>query len=241
MPLSNDTSAGVGFYPLDPLEETVKETEKFLNSNDTKSIYPFIGEDIKVMGIREKGNIRLTVAIATVDKYISSLEDYVHKINNIKLVLNEQKWIGCDTKIDINTADNYETGSIYLTVSGTSAEAGDDGQVGRGNRSNGLITPYRPMTLEAIAGKNPISHVGKIYNLFAVDLCKRVVEDNHAEQAYAYIVSQIGKPINQPLVLDIQLKEQNSDADVIKRIAEDMLGEMPSMWKKIINKEYEFV
>jgi S-adenosylmethionine synthetase len=241
VPLSNDTSAGVGFYPLDPLEETVKETEKFLNSNDTKSIYPFIGEDIKVMGIREKGNIRLTVAIATVDKYISSLEDYVHKINNIKLVLNEQKWIGCDTKIDINTADNYETGSIYLTVSGTSAEAGDDGQVGRGNRSNGLITPYRPMTLEAIAGKNPISHVGKIYNLFAVDLCKRVVEDNHAEQAYAYIVSQIGKPINQPLVLDIQLKEQNSDADVIKRIAEDMLGEMPSMWKKIINKEYEFV
>ena len=193
------------------------------------------------MGVREKKNTKLTVAIATVDKYISSLDDYVNKINNIKLALNEKTWIGPNAKIDINTADNFERGSIYLTVSGTSAEAGDDGQVGRGNRSNGLITPYRPMTLEAIAGKNPISHVGKIYNLFAVDLCKRVVEEEHAEQVYAYIVSQIGKPINQPLVLDIQLKEQNSDAVVIKRIAEEMLGEMPNMWKRMIARDYEFV
>lgn len=241
VPLSNDTSAGAGFYPFDNLERMVYETEKFLNSSDTKSIYPFVGEDIKVMGIRNSEEITLTVAIATVDKYISSLEDYVDKINDIKVALNEQKWIGSTTKIDINTADNYETESIYLTVNGTSAESGDDGQVGRGNRSNGLITPYRPMTLEAIAGKNPISHVGKIYNLFAVELCKRVVQGKHAEQAYAFMVSQIGKPINEPLVLDIQLKEQNSDTVVIKHIAEGMLREMPNMWKKIINKEYEYV
>lgn len=241
IPLSNDTSAGVGFYPLDALEKTVKETEKFLNSAKLKEIYPFVGEDIKVMGLRNKSKISLTVAIAVVDKYVTSLEDYVQKIKNIREALLDQEWIGSTTKIDINTADNYETGSIYLTVSGTSAEAGDDGQVGRGNRSNGLITPYRPMTLEAIAGKNPISHVGKIYNLFAVDLCKRLVREKHSEEAYVYIVSQIGKPINKPLVLDVQLKEQNSDTAVIKQIAEEMLGEMPNMWKKIINKEYEFV
>ncbi len=33
--------------------------------------------------------------------------------------------------------------------SGLSAETGDDGQVGRGNRVNGLITPNGPMSLEA--------------------------------------------------------------------------------------------
>ncbi len=241
VPFSNDTSAGTGFYPLDKLERTVYETEKFLNSTDIKNIYPYVGEDIKVMGIRNGEEITLTVAIATVDKYITSLEDYISKINNIVVELNEQKWIGSDTKIDINTADNYETGSIYLTVSGTSAEEGDDGQVGRGNRSNGLITPYRPMTLEAVAGKNPISHVGKIYNLFAVELCKRIVQEKHAEQAYAFMVSQIGKPINEPLVLDIQLKEQNSDFGIVKQIAQDMLNDMPNMWKKIIAREYNFV
>jgi S-adenosylmethionine synthetase len=42
-----------------------------------------------------------------------------------------------------------------LTVTGTSAENGDDGQVGRGNRINGLITPYHPMSLEATSGKKP--------------------------------------------------------------------------------------
>lgn len=53
----------------------------------------------------------------------------------------------------INAADNYEKDIVYLTVTGTSAECGDDGQVGRGNRANGLITPYRPMTLEPLPEK----------------------------------------------------------------------------------------
>jgi S-adenosylmethionine synthetase len=51
--------------------------------------------------------------------------------------------------------------TVYLTVTGTSAEAGDDGEVGRGNRVNDLITPYRPISLEAAAGKNPVTHVGQ--------------------------------------------------------------------------------
>jgi S-adenosylmethionine synthetase len=95
------------------------------------------------------------------------------------------------------------------------------------------------MTLEAVAGKNPISHVGKIYNLFAVDLCKKIVEGQHAEQAYAYIVSQIGKPINEPLVLDVQVKGKGFNEGAIRRIAEEMLDEMPYMWKRIIERGYE--
>lgn len=238
VPLSNDTSAGAGFYPLNSLEKIVKETEQFLNGTEIKKIYPFIGEDIKIMGLRNKSEKKLTVAIAIVDKYVVSIEDYVQKINNLRATLLEQGWIGSDTKIDINTADNYEAGSIYLTVTGTSAEGGDDGQVGRGNRASGLITPYRPMTLEAVAGKNPISHVGKLYNLFALDLCKRIVEEQHAEVAYAYIVSQIGKPINDPLVVDIQIKGQKPDRSAISLIAGEMLSEMPDMWEKIINRDY---
>ena len=239
VPLSNDTSAGAGFYPLDTLEKTVYETEKFLNSPEIKRIYPFVGEDIKVMGLRDKDRTILTVAIAVVDKYISSLEDYIDKINQVKEILAKQAWVLPGTTFHINTADDYEKESIYLTVSGTSAEGGDDGQVGRGNRANGLITPYRPMTLEAVAGKNPISHVGKIYNLFAIDLCKKIVEEQHAEQVYAHIVSQIGKPINKPLVLDIQVKGKDFNGKAIRQIAEEMLDEMPYMWKRILDRGYE--
>jgi len=239
VPLSNDTSAGAGFYPLDLLENTVYQTEHFLNSSEAKEKYPFIGEDIKVMGLRDKDKIILTVAIAAIDKYISSLEDYIDKIYQVKEALIKQAWVLPGTTFHINTADDYEKESIYLTVSGTSAECGDDGQVGRGNRANGLITPYRPMTLEAVAGKNPISHVGKIYNLFANDLCKRIVEEGYAQAAYVHIVSQIGMPINEPLVLDVQLKGKDFNGNVIRRIAEEMLESMPDMWKKIIDREYE--
>lgn len=238
IPLSNDTSIGTGFYPLDTLEKAVLETEKLLNNPYTKRIYPFIGEDIKVMGVRNKGKITLTIAIAIVDKHVSSLDDYLQKINEVKEFLEGQDWFGEETELTINAADNYGKESIYLTVSGTSAEGGDDGQVGRGNRANGLITPYRPMTLEAVAGKNPVSHVGKIYNLFAIELCRLIVEGGYADQAYCYIVSQIGKPINEPLVLDIQVGNRDFDEKAIREIADKMLDTMPKMWKRVVKGQY---
>jgi len=84
---------------------------------------------------------------------------------------------------------------LYLTATGTSAEQGDDGQVGRGNRVNGLITPYRPMTLEAAAGKNPVSHVGKTYNIAARQICDKIVDDLNVENVDCYLVSKmIAKP-----------------------------------------------
>ena len=141
-------------------------------------------------------------------------------------------------RVSINTADDYKSGSVYITVTGTSAEQGDDGQVGRGNRVNGLITPYRPMTLEAAAGKNPVSHVGKIYNIFAEELCRRIVDSGFAKEACAFLVSQIGKPVNEPQVLDIKVSG-GADIKSIKDTASDMLAEMPGMWKKIIGGEYD--
>jgi len=239
IPLSNDTSIGTGFYPLDTLEKTVLKTEKALNNPDTKRAYPYIGEDIKVMGLRFREKITLTVAIAIVDRYVSSISDYVQKINDVKELLETRDWIGEGAELKINAADDYESESVYLTVSGTSAEGGDDGQVGRGNRASGLITPYRPMTLEAVAGKNPVSHVGKIYNLFANELCRLIVQEGYAEEAYSYIVSCIGKPINEPMALDIQLKGQDYNEDAIRLLTEKMLDEMPVMWNRVINGQFQ--
>jgi S-adenosylmethionine synthetase len=124
-------------------------------------------------------------------------------------------------------------------VTGTSAEAGDDGQVGRGNRINGLITPYRPMSLEAPAGKNPISHVGKLYNIIANRIANDVVNNfDEISEAYVYIVSQIGKPINEPQVLDIKIRTKQDNLKIfeneIRKIAQKHLEELPSLWKEIL-------
>ena len=103
----------------------------------------------------------------------------------------------------MNCADNGE--NIYLTVTGTSIEMGDDGATGRGNRGNGLITPMRPMTMEAIAGKNPVSHVGKIYNVLAQKAAGEIAELDGVKEAYVTLVSKIGSPISQPLLRGVQI------------------------------------
>jgi S-adenosylmethionine synthetase len=106
----------------------------------------------------------------------------------------------------VNAADHAQSGAIYLTVTGTSAEAGDDGQVGRGNRCNGLITPYRPMTLEAAAGKNPVTHVGKIYNVVARKIAETLVtEEAGISAAHCFLMGQIGAPVTEPALVHVKL------------------------------------
>ncbi|NPA40812.1 MAG: methionine adenosyltransferase [Aquificae bacterium] len=244
VPLANDTSFGVGFAPFDDLERVVFETEQFLNSPQLKEEHPEVGEDIKVMGVRIKDKIRITIACAFVSKFVNSLEDYLSKKEEVHRKVKELASNLTDKGVEvfINTADDPQGGSVYITVTGTSAEQGDDGQVGRGNRVNGLITPYRPMSLEAAAGKNPVSHIGKIYNVVANLIADRVVKEiEEVEEAYCYIVSQIGKPINEPQVCDVKVRT-NKDIkgleDKVKEIASQELEEMPQTWKKFLNKEF---
>jgi S-adenosylmethionine synthetase len=244
VPLANDTSFAVGYAPFDDLEKVVFYTEKYLNSKEFKEGHPYLGEDIKVMGVRLGEKIRITIAAAFVDKYVENTEDYLQKkeIVRQKALENASKYTDKEVEIFINTADNPENDSVYITVTGTSAEAGDDGQVGRGNRPNGLITPYRPMTLEAAAGKNPVSHVGKIYSAVANIIAQRVVNEvEEIREAYCYMVSQIGKPITQPQVCDVKIRT-NRDIkgveEVIKKIAEEEIAQIPEIWKGYVEKKF---
>lgn len=225
--LANDTSCGVGYAPLSELERVVLQVEKYLNASDIKSVHPEIGEDIKVMGVRWGDAIELTVACALIDRYISNIDDYTAK--KAQLTTLAEQAAGMETNrrvtVTVNAADNIATGSLYLTVTGTSAESGDDGEVGRGNRVNGLITPYRPMNMEAAAGKNPITHVGKLYNIVALQIADTLVSDlDEVREAYCYLVSRIGSPIDEPHVVDLRLAMHNGiSTDVVKGRAEEVV------------------
>ena len=95
---------------------------------------------------------------------------------------------------------------MYLTLLGTSAEQGDSGQVGRGNRICGVIALNRPMSGEAAAGKNPVSHVGKIYNVWARELALLAyAQIPGVRDITVWMVSRIGAPVNQPLVVSAQV------------------------------------
>jgi S-adenosylmethionine synthetase len=233
IPLANDTSFGAGFYPKTPLEETIIMIDTLLNDPTTKIQFPFIGEDTKIMGVKEYSKRYFTIAIAMIDSYITNLSDYISKKKAVKEYIIHSLELS-DAEVHINTADDYNNESIYLTVTGTSAEHGDDGQVGRGNRINGLITPYHPMSLEATSGKNPLNHTGKIYNYFAMDLSRAIVESNFADYARVFIVSQIGKPIDEPQLLHFQLKNKNADNKTIENFAKEKLKELSKYWDRIL-------
>ena len=227
--LANDTSCGVGYAPLSELERLVLDVEKLLNSTDTKQAHPEIGEDIKVMGVRREEGFELTVACAFIDRYLSSLDDYAAKKSNLISLVKQaiKSESNMQLRVDVNTADDIDKGSVYLTVTGTSAESGDDGEVGRGNRVNGLITPYRPMNMEAAAGKNPVTHVGKLYNLVAQRVAETLTQElEEVQEAYCFLVSRIGMPITEPQVADLQLVLQDSQTvDAVRSHAEEIVHE----------------
>ncbi len=244
--LANDTSFGVGYAPYSITDRLVLTTEEYINGK-MKDILPETGQDVKVMASRVGNDITMTVACAMVDKYIDDLEHYksvveqmYDKVNQHALdIIGDEK---INFKLDINTGDDYDKGVIYLTCTGLSQEMGDDGSVGRGNRCNGLITPYRPMSMEATSGKNPITHIGKIYNvmskLIAEDVAKKVSPE---VEVRVRILSQIGKPVSEPLNCNIQLVSATEDKKIgqwkqeAESIAYEWLDNVDKVTDLIIN------
>ena len=213
IPYANDTSFGTGFAPLTDLEKLVLMSEKHLNSREYKKSHPEVGSDIKVMGLRENSKIKLTIACAFIAKYVQDIDAYVkHKDRLRNDVLNLAKQLtDKEVEVLVNTADDLKNKSVYITLTGTSAEMGDDGSVGRGNRVNGLITPLRSMTLEAAAGKNPVNHVGKIYSVLASETAASIAKEHpEIEDITITVLSQIGHPIDKPKVASASIITKNS-------------------------------
>lgn len=208
---ANDTSAAVGYYPLSPTEKTVLELEYYLNSRAFKRRRPETGEDIKVMGLRRGRRLDVTVAMPLITSYVESERAYFERkdkiVSDMMAFLAAFKEFG-ETRVYFNFLDEpgRGLGGIYLTLLGTSAEDADSGQVGRGNRVNGLISLNRPMGTEAAAGKNPVSHVGKIYNVLSHKIARELYETiDGIKEVYVLLLSRIGTPIDSPQMATAQI------------------------------------
>ncbi len=225
VPFANDTSFGTGFAPLSDLENLVLASERMLNSPEYKSAHKEVGADIKVMGMREGGTIKLTIACAFVSKYLPDIKAYSESKERLKhdIARLAGKVTDKEVEVAVNTADSIETGSVYITLSGTSAEMGDDGSVGRGNRVNGLITPFRSMTLEAAAGKNPVNHVGKIYSVLATDMASSIAKEHPGIRDITItLLSQIGRPIDEPKVASVTIIADGDFARLKAEVAREV-------------------
>jgi S-adenosylmethionine synthetase len=207
---ANDTSFGVSHWPRSGLEKCVYESAQYLNY-DLVSQFP-IGEDVKVMGCRTGDEIVLTCAVPFIGPELKDHTEY-EEIKSAVQAAVQKYAAGLDSRnvtVHVNTADDADKGDAFLTVTGTSAENGDDGAVGRGNRVNGVIAPFRSASLEAAPGKNPISHVGKVYNVMALLAAQDIIEQvPDVVEAQVYVLSQIGMPLDQPLVATATVRPKN--------------------------------
>ncbi|MDH3730132.1 MAG: hypothetical protein OES13_03240 [Acidimicrobiia bacterium] len=226
VPLSNDTSFAAVSVPRSPLEETVYKVEHMLNGADFRASVP-VGRDIKVMGARTDSGATVTVASPIYAAAVKDRAEYDAALDSIRSATLELATSVMERSVDVQVNGADDDYSTYLTLSGTSAESGDDGQVGRGNRFGGLITPYRPMSLEAAAGKNPAAHVGKTYHAAAYDLGMKAVSELGALEVTTRILSSIGKPVTDPQAIHVEIHgdvDEGAIAGAVKESLEDWDG-----------------
>ncbi len=241
VPMANDTSFGVGHAPLTETEQIVLNAERELNSTFAADT-PALGPDVKIMGKREGDEIDITIAAAIVDKYVQGIGEYDDVITDIREFVAElaDSYTDRDVSVMVNTADDYGDESVYLTTTGISAEQGDDGSVGRGNRANGLITPNRSMSMEATSGKNPVNHIGKIYNLLSTEIAESVVDDvDGIRDLRIRLLSQIGRPIDRPHVADAHIVtepgvELTAIEDEVVEIIDEELSNVTRITERVI-------
>jgi S-adenosylmethionine synthetase len=247
--LANDTSIGAGFAPLSALERMVLAVEQHMNAPAFKTAHPEAGEDVKVMGLREGERFSLIVSCAFVGRYLADIAAYRDAVEAVRAAASGLASGIASAPVDVrvNAADDIAAGSVYLTVGGTSAECGDDGETGRGNRTNGLITPFRPMTLEAAAGKNPITHVGKLYNAAARRMADRLVaEIPELASCATFLVSQIGAPVDEPRSVYVRYEAQGGALSgaataLASDIAKDEVKRIPDLWEAFLRSEVGYV
>ncbi|MGW5682906.1 methionine adenosyltransferase [Nonomuraea sp. NPDC003754] len=225
---ANDTSAGVGYAPHGMAEQLAAAIETHLCSETFKAAHPHYGTDIKLMVIRHDRDIRVTVCVPQIARHTPDLDTYIGRRAQMRELIGDlAAQLAPDHRVQVavNTRDQDARPELYLTATGSSLESGDEGVVGRGNRANGLISMLRPWSAEGVSGKNPVYHVGKLYNLAAAEAARRLYEESGLACAVA-LVSQSGRDLHDPWQAVVQACGPDPIAESVARrvIGEVMAG-----------------
>ena len=252
-PVANDTSAAVGYAPFTPTERLVFQAEQFLNSPSFKKAFPDTGQDVKVLDVRTKGQVTLTVAMPLLSSAIRTESQYFARkgevLKALQSFVKQKAGPRLSAEVTLNALDRRGAGveGMYLSLLGTSAEAGDSGdsgEVGRGNRVCGVISLRRPASAEAAAGKNPMAHVGKIYNVLAHVLAGQIHRNvKGLREVTVWLTSQIGRPVSSPqfVMVEVHLAQGVSLASVeplIGRQVQDALRRMTPFCQALAKGDY---
>lgn len=236
---SNDTSMGVGFSPLTKFEKMILRLEDSFNSKSFRKNKPWLGTDIKIMGAKLDKSIDLTLCIPQISRYVKNEIEYKNNLNLMRKIIFEfikNDFPKFNIGISINTRDDFDTGELYLTAIGSSIESGDEGLVGRGNRINRLICQVKPYTMEGVAGKNPVYHVGKIYSIAAQELADKISKKTKA-YTEVFLLSQSGRLLVDPwrTIIGIEKDLKKEERIYLIKFIQKELERIPKITKRVVN------
>ncbi|MGW2092888.1 methionine adenosyltransferase [Promicromonospora sukumoe] len=206
---ANDTAFCAAHAPATPTELLAIALENHINSKAFAETFPGAGADVKVMLLRSDSGLDITVCVpfhpertasrASYDSMLAAVNDHT-----ISVAAETAQGLGITDPIHIALNTKDATGGAYLAPFGTSLGKGDCGLVGRGNKADGVIASSRSAGVEALAGKNPVHHTGKLYTLAATRIADRV----HAELGLAnetVVMSRNGDQLDQPAFAGVRL------------------------------------
>jgi S-adenosylmethionine synthetase len=232
--VSNDSNLLHGYAPYSRLENLVLHVEQFINGPEFKHEHADSGWDVKVIGSRRGQSFRLIVNMPFLASFINSLEHYYYRKRECEEIISDyaEQVVGTRPELLFNPTDR--NGRPYLTALGSVADTGDVGVVGRGNRLNGLITPMRPMSIEAPAGKNPLDHTGKLYGVLAHVLADHISK-TVGKSVEMHIMTSKEAPLDRPDEVMIRIRDWNCDPDE-ERIVRDIVVQAVSAIDEITTK-----
>lgn len=235
---ANDTSLGCGYAPFSLTEQAVLAVEGLLNSDAYKDSHPWCGNDIKVMASRIGDKVEITMCVPQIANFVSSASEYKSNLEKVHSDIEEilKQYFGNNFTLHLNTRDNFSTGQLYLTATGSSIESGDEGLVGRGNRINGLIANNRPMSMEGANGKNPVYHVGKLYNIAAFRIAQALHRET-SSPAEVYLISQTGQDLLNPWKAYVKLDKTDASIEQAAEIVRQQIALIPQITEELLRGE----
>ncbi|GAA1616891.1 methionine adenosyltransferase [Kribbella sancticallisti] len=234
---SNDTSCGVGYAPVGRTELLATGIEMELNSPSFSARHPEYGSDIKVMACRVDQAVDITLCVPQIAALTPDLETYVERKRSLLDTVHEiaaRLAPSLRPSVALNTRDDHAKVELYLTATGSSIESGDEGVVGRGNRITGAISVLRPMSAEGFAGKNPVYHIGKLYNVLAVEAANRLYQLT-GHPTVVCLVSQSGRDLSDPWIAYVeQARATTVDTVLVKQVIDDVFGSVESIRTELL-------
>ena len=220
-PKANDTATMISYWPLTDTEKLTLDLEGYFYRNNNLGLpvprFDFIGQDIKAMAVRNGDIITVTLAVPQVTTETADAATYFEREKEIEKQLQEyaKELIGdrAHLNVVVNTQTKNANPRPYLVTAGSCTDFGEEGAVGRGNKTHGIISSFRPNTMEAPHGKNPTYFVGKLLG-YQADLISKQIYEKLGSSCQVVLQANLGDDLFDPSRVIVSTESDVGSSDV---------------------------